>query len=149
MMWRKSNMVIDAIGVTPSSDATGLNKNSIVNQTEFLKIMLAQLRFQDPLKPMDNQQFVAQLAQFSALEINREQSDKVNTLLAVESNSQSIGLLGRNVEFYTDTGTAVGTVTAITIADGSPSLTVVGSDNKPFVNISPARVRLIRPSQGN
>jgi len=142
-------MAINAIGVTSSSDSSAVNQNSIVNQTEFLKIMLAQLRYQDPLKPVDNQQFVAQLAQFSALEINRQQSDKVNTLLAVESNSQSIGLLGRNVEFYTDTGTAVGTVTAITIADGSPSLTVQGTDNVPYVNISPSRVRLVRPSQGN
>ncbi len=39
-----------------------------VNKEEFLKLLVAQLQNQDPMNPMDNQQFVAQLATFSSLE---------------------------------------------------------------------------------
>jgi len=142
-------MAIDAIGVTSSSNSDALSKSSSITQQDFLKIMLTQLRFQDPLKPQDNQQFVAQLAQFSALELSREQKTNTDTLLAVQSNTQSIDLLGRSVEFYTDTGTAVGTVTAVTVSNGSPALTINGTDNLPYTNVSPSRIRLIRPAQGN
>ena len=60
-------------------------RNATVTQEDFLQILLTQLRFQDPLKPVDNQQFVAQLAQFSALEINRQQSEKIDTLLQINA----------------------------------------------------------------
>ena len=59
-------MAIESIGAAPL--AAGAPANAAVSQEDFLKILLTQLRFQDPLKPIDNQQFVAQLAQFSALE---------------------------------------------------------------------------------
>ena len=45
-----------------------LKPTAYVGTPDFLKILLTQLRFQDPLKPVDNEQFVAQLAQFSSLE---------------------------------------------------------------------------------
>jgi flagellar basal-body rod modification protein FlgD len=45
-----------------SSSSTAINKN------EFLKLLVAQLKNQDPLSPVDNQQFIAQLATFSSLE---------------------------------------------------------------------------------
>ena len=63
----------------------------MIAQEQFLRILLAQLRFQDPLKPVDNQQFVAQLAQFSALEINRQQSEKIDTLLQIKRVGQAHG----------------------------------------------------------
>ena len=76
-------MAIDAIGLAGSTD-TSVPKNASISQEAFLKILLTQLRFQDPLKPVDNQQFLAQLAQFSAIEINRQQSEKIDTLLTKE-----------------------------------------------------------------
>ena len=57
-------MAIDAIGALADS-SSGVPANAGIGQEDFLRILLAQLRFQDPLKPVDNQQFVAQLAQFS------------------------------------------------------------------------------------
>ncbi|MES1190162.1 MAG: flagellar hook capping FlgD N-terminal domain-containing protein [Steroidobacter sp.] len=142
-------MTIDAIGIVPSTDNTSLSQVNSLGEQDFLNIMLTQLQFQDPLKPIDNQQFVAQLAQFSALEINREESNNVNNLLAVESNSQSIGLLGRNVEVATNSGSAVGNVTAISVAKGSPALTVTTSDGSVLTGVSPSNVTLIKPTQGN
>src|SRR3954462_1947700 len=90
-------MAVDALGaVGTSTDTTP--KNATVTQDAFLKILLTQLKFQDPLKPVDNQQFLAQLAQFSAIEINRQQSEKIDSLLQLNSSGQAIGLLGQQVE---------------------------------------------------
>ena len=54
-------MAIDAIGLAAQSDSA-IPANASIGQEDFLRILLTQLRFQDPLKPVDNQQFVAQLA---------------------------------------------------------------------------------------
>jgi flagellar basal-body rod modification protein FlgD len=116
-------MAIDAIGVPNTAD-TAAPRNATVSQEAFLKILLAQLRFQDPLKPMDNQQFLAQLAQFSAIEINRQQSDKIDTLLQINSTGQAIGLLGQSVEVSGAQGAGVGEVTAVSFRSGEPTLTV-------------------------
>ena len=83
-------MAVSAIGVVPQSSAGGIPANAGIGQDDFLRILLTQLQFQDPLKPVDNQQFVAQLAQFSALEINRQQSEKVDTLLGISGADQAV-----------------------------------------------------------
>src|ERR1700754_565760 len=115
-------MAIDSIGaVNNTGDAI---RNAGIAQEDFLRILLAQLRFQDPLKPVDNQQFVAQLAQFSALEINRQQSEKVDTLLTIEASNQAVGLIGKSVEVRSVQGSTVGTVKAISFSTGEPRLTI-------------------------
>jgi flagellar basal-body rod modification protein FlgD len=56
--------------ITAQSATTGTNNsraNQSLDQAAFLRLMTAQLQFQDPTKPLDNQQMVAQLAQFSSV----------------------------------------------------------------------------------
>lgn len=116
-------MAIDAIG--SASSASDVPASAQLNQEDFMRILLAQLQFQDPLKPMDNQEFVAQLAQFSGLEINRQQSEKIDQLLAIQSVDQSVGIIGKSVEVQTATGSStVGNVTAVSFRSGEPRLTV-------------------------
>lgn len=137
-------MAIESIGATPTT--TAVPTNSLLGQEDFLKILLTQLQFQDPLKPIDNQEFVAQLAQFTGLEINRQVSDKTDSLLTIQSATQSLGLLGRVVEVSTDTGSQVGTVTAISFQGGTPALTVKTATGQFLTDVSPSRVSLIRSS---
>jgi flagellar basal-body rod modification protein FlgD len=137
-------MAIDAIGITGST-TQGVPRNAAVNQEEFLSILLTQLRFQDPMKPMDNQQFVAQLAQFSALEINRQQSEKIDSLLQMNSTGQAVNLLGQRVEVGGAAGSSVGEVFAITFTpDGQPRLSVRGSAGNPLTGVRLSDVRLIQ-----
>ena len=56
-----------------------------LTQADFLRILSTQLTFQDPMKPMDSTRFMAQMAQFSALEQSRQSNDKLDTLLAFQS----------------------------------------------------------------
>jgi len=136
-------MAIDAIGAVADS-SSAVTQNAGIGQEDFLRILLAQLRFQDPLKPVDNQQFVAQLAQFSALELSRQQSERIEQLAGIQATDQAVNLLGRTVEIgNADGGSTVGNVTAVSFSSGEPRLTVV-SNGTTFVDLRLANVVLIR-----
>ena len=136
-------MAVDAIGASGNATSS-VPANAGIAQEDFLRILLAQLRFQDPLKPVDNQQFVAQLAQFSALEINRQQSEKIDRLLGMQAADQAVGLIGRQVEVRNaQGGSSVGTVAAISFRSGEPQLTLT-SNGTTLVDISLADILLVR-----
>jgi flagellar basal-body rod modification protein FlgD len=138
-------MAVDAIGIVPSATPT-VTANTSISQQDFLQILLTQLQFQDPLKPVDNEQFIAQLAQFTALEINRQQSQSVDNLLAVSASNQAIGLIGKSVQISSTTGsngTAAGTVTAVQFVNGSAQLTVTTSSNEVITAVPLSDVTLI------
>ena len=131
-------MAIDAIGANLTAD-TSVPKNAEIGQDAFMRILLTQLRFQDPLKPMDNQQFVAQLAQFSALELNRQSVEKMDSLLQMNAAEQAVALLGNTVEMRSNG--AVGKVTDVSFdADGKAVLTLKTADSQIGVNASPSDV---------
>ncbi len=84
-------------GTDPSSAAQG---SSSLGKDAFLKLLVAQLSHQDPLKPMDGTQMISQLAQFSALEQAVAQSSKLDLLsaqLTGLSNSSATDLVGKTV----------------------------------------------------
>jgi flagellar basal-body rod modification protein FlgD len=137
-------MAVDAIGAL-ADPTRSVPTNAGIAQEDFLRILLAQLRFQDPLKPVDNQQFVAQLAQFSALEINRQQSEKVDQLLSMQAADQAVGLIGKRVEVNSAQGggSTVGTVAAISFRTGEPLLTLT-SNGTTLVDIKLSDIVLIQ-----
>ncbi len=131
-------MATSAIGsATASSGLNGINLDS------FLKIVLAQLTYQDPLKPVDSAQFVSQLAQMTSLEQSRQLTDKVDSLLSVQAATQVIGLLGKQVEVATDTGSAVGNVTSVTFQNGTPQFSIT-SGSTVLPNITADKIILVR-----
>ena len=92
---------------------------------DLLNILITQLRFQDPLKPVDNEAFIAQLAQFSALEQTQELNTRIDTLNATQSTLQSVGLLGRTIDIASASGQiTTGTVISVALASGTPQLTI-------------------------
>jgi flagellar basal-body rod modification protein FlgD len=131
-----------AIGtVTASSSA--LQANSM-GMEDFLKILLTQLMYQDPLKPVDNQEFMAQMAQFTALEQSQQLNEKMSLLVANQAALQSVGLLGRTVDL-TSNGTAMtGSVTALSLSGESPSVTVTTTTGATLPNISLSQITAVR-----
>jgi flagellar basal-body rod modification protein FlgD len=135
-------MTVQAIGgVTSSQSATAASLS--ISQADFLRILVTQLSFQDPLKPVDNEQFIAQMAQFTTLEQTRQLTDQMDSLLAVQASTQSVGLIGKTVEVTTDTGTSQGTVTTVTFASGQPSLSLQLADGSFLTGVSPAAVTVV------
>lgn len=137
-------MTIDTIGRVANQGVQP--QQTSLNLNDFLKIFLTQLNFQDPLKPVDNREFLAQLAQFSSLELSKEANDTNSALFDVTGVSQSVGLLGHDVQIQgSNNNTTVGQVIAVQIGqDGSPQLTLRASDGSSVVGISPAQVTLVR-----
>ena len=135
-------MAIDAIGASTQAPDNSLQQ-AVVSQEDLFKILLTQLNYQDPLKPMDNAEFIAQLAQFTSLEQARQTNDNIESLLRMQSTGQSVGLLTRTVQVATQTGTEVGQVTTITFTEGSPKLTVKTSDGRFINNVALSQVQII------
>jgi flagellar basal-body rod modification protein FlgD len=136
-------MAIDAIGATTQTSSSPAQQ-AVVNQEDLFKILLTQLNYQDPLKPLDNAEFIAQLAQFTSLEQSRQTNENIETLLQMQSADQSVGLLTKTVEVTTASSREVGQVTTITFQDGSPQLTVKTQDGRFINNVALSQVQIIR-----
>ncbi len=115
-------MAVETIGVVGNTSTTP--QNASLGQEDFMKILLTQLQFQDPLKPMDNQQFMAQMAQFTSLEMTRQQNDKTDSLLTIQSSSQALSLIGKAVDVQTASGAQQGSVISVAFQNGIPIMTV-------------------------
>lgn len=88
-----------ATGSSTSGQTTGRKTGAMqeMGKDAFLQLLVTQLRHQDPLSPQDNSAFVAQMAQFTALEQMQNLNIAVAKLLEQQSNLQAPSLLGRNV----------------------------------------------------
>lgn len=136
-------MAVTTIGGSTAQAQNSTTQSSAIGQEDFLKILLTQLNYQDPLKPLDNQEFLAQMAQFSSLEQTRQLNDRIDTLLTIQSTSQSIGLLGKTVDVTTSSGTTTGQVTTLTFQEGQAQLTVKVGDQF-LTGITLSQVTLVR-----
>lgn len=143
-------MSVQSIGTTLSGSASAALQAPALSLQDFLQVLLTQLQYQDPLKPMDNDQFLAQMAQFSTLALQQEQNDKTDSLLTIQSATQVVGLLGASVQVTTSTGGEIGTVSAVSFqSDGTPQLTLQLSNGIVLDGISLSQVTLIQAPSNN
>ena len=93
----------------------------------FLQLLVTQLRYQDPLNPQDNSAFIAQMAQFSALEQMQNLNDTMKQLLELQTSMKSIApaYLGLQVALCGEDGKIVeGIVSAVEFIEQQPWLVV-------------------------
>jgi flagellar basal-body rod modification protein FlgD len=122
-----------AAGTSSTSAQISAESAGVVGKDDFFKMLIAQIKYQDPLNPQDGAAFAAQLAQFSSL----EQLTSLNETLAAQSTSysqlmnlQSVGLIGKEVEANaidpetSASVTVTGEVTAVQFRDNAIYLTV-------------------------
>lgn len=131
------------MAVNPISASTALQGKSLGMQDLF-KVMLTQLTYQDPLKPMDNQQFIAQIAQFTALQATQALNEQMGQLIVAQSATQTIGLLGRNVEANVDGRQIAGTVVSMSMEKGSPLMTLKDANGKLTADVAFAQIISVR-----
>lgn len=138
-------MAVNLIGGVTSGTTQAFNLQSRgIGQEDFFKILVTQLSYQDPMKPMDNQQFLAQIAQFTGLEQTRQMNERIDTLLSIQSVTQSIGLIGRTVEVFTQSGPVVGAVTTLNFEGGQPFLTVRTANGQSLVGLTLDQITVVR-----
>ncbi|MFP4375878.1 MAG: flagellar hook assembly protein FlgD [Spirochaetales bacterium] len=85
-----------------------------LGKDEFLKILMTQLTNQDPTEPMQDREFIAQMAQFSSLEQMTNMADQFKQLGGILQSSQAMGLLGRTVDITLGGRLITGEVTEVT-----------------------------------
>jgi flagellar basal-body rod modification protein FlgD len=104
------------------STDTFTNPASALNQTDFLKLLVAQIQYQDPMNPQSDTQMASQLAQFTSLQ---QSTQSTSSLAMMQANS----LIGSTVNLQVDaTHTASGVVTGVVMNNNTPELTVGGSN---------------------
>ena len=106
------------------SSAPGALQSSNLGLQDFMKILLTQLTYQDPLKPMNNQEFIAQVAQFTSLEQAQQLNTKLGQLVVNQSALQSVGLIGRTVTAEAGGTSVTGTVASISLAGNIPLISI-------------------------
>lgn len=116
-------METESIGAV-SNGSIDIAQRAGLQQEDFLKVLLAQLTYQDPLKPLDNNEFIAQFAQLTNLQQTQAMSDKLDSLLTFQAGAQAVGLLNKSVNLQTETGSKAGSVIAIAFVSGVPNLEV-------------------------
>ena len=105
-----------------TSQAAKSGTNSAMGKDQFLKLFVAQLQHQDPMNPMQDSDFMGQMASFSTLE-------QVSNLATENARSNAISLLGRTVTYKDKDGAEhTGAVEKVSTKDGKPSLTVGGTE---------------------
>ncbi|MDR6411317.1 flagellar hook assembly protein FlgD [Paraburkholderia terricola] len=135
------------MAISPVSSSTSVNKqiDSLgLDMQSLLQIILTQLTYQDPLKPVDNFEFVSQLAQFTSLEQARQMTDKIDNLLSVQSATQTVSLLGRNVDVQTDTALLTGVVKSVSFANSQPQLTIETESGSFLTNANISQIVSVR-----
>ncbi|MCL6646762.1 MAG: hypothetical protein K6U89_00315, partial [Chloroflexi bacterium] len=95
-----------------------------VKQADFLKLLAAQLQYQNPLEPAKDTEFLGQLAQFDSLQKMEELTRTMSSLLTVAQLSSTSALLGKRVTATSKGETVSGVVQRITLANGEALLQV-------------------------
>lgn len=135
--------MIEAIGGNITTETQSLENNSIA-QEDFIRLFLAQLTNQDPLEPVDNSEFLAQMAQFTGLEQSRLLNENMNNMLAMNSSMQGLELLGKNVEVINGATLFNGVVEGISFTPQGLSLTVQNDQNQFINDVSLSDVTLVQ-----
>lgn len=88
-----------------------------LDKDDFLKILITQLQHQDPTSPLQDKEFIAQMAQFSSLEQMTNMSEGFKKLQGLLASSEAASVLGRNVEVRKGEGLVTGVVTQVVRGD--------------------------------
>ena len=112
-------MTVPAISPTAANGTSRSDAKSktMVDYESFLKLLVAEMKNQDPTKPMDSTDFIAQLATFSQVEQSVQSNTKLDQILQASALSQASALIGREVT--SADGKTTGVVTEVKVkSDG-------------------------------
>jgi flagellar basal-body rod modification protein FlgD len=125
---------------TATAASSAKKADQVLGKDDFLKLMVAQMKNQDPMNPSDDKDNIAQMAQFSSLEQITNLATATQKLADSMQMTQTLGLIGHTVSYKAADGTLTsGQVTSVDVAGGAPSLTV--GDN---TDVDPSVVTQVR-----
>ncbi len=115
----------------------------------FLQLLVAQVRYQDPLEPMNNNEAMAQTAQFTMVEQMTRVAEQQNELLAFQQATLAAGMIGRSATGIDEVSGALisGLVTSVEFNQGDPQLVIDGQRVAVDSIISTSAVDVQAPDQ--
>ena len=126
----QSTSATGATGATGSA-ATDSQNSMPINQDQFLQMLMAELKNQNPMNPnsSDPMQFVTELAQFTSVEQQTYTAESTQTIAAGQNTASAISLIGHTVDFDDPTSglSGTGTVQSVEITSSGPTLTIDGT----------------------
>ena len=108
-----------------ANTVNGRTASQQLGKDDFLKLLITQLSNQDPTNPMEDTQFIAQMAQFSSFEQMTNMNESFNKMAAMINSSQAAATIGRTVDIDVGDTTARGVVEATTMGS-QPQVMVNG-----------------------
>ena len=119
-------------GYQPTTATATTTKQGTVGKDDFLKLLTAQLRTQDPSAPTDMSQMTQQMTQFSIVEQLISLNESMTQQTTATSQAQALSLLGKTVTWTADDGsTNTGLVEHVAVAGGSPVLRIGDQEVNP------------------
>jgi flagellar basal-body rod modification protein FlgD len=116
---------------TGTTAATAAQNSMPINQNQFLQMLMAELKNQNPMNPnsSDPMQFVQELAQFTSVEQETYTAESTQTMAANQSTASAVALIGHTVTYTDPTtqATATGKVQSVDITANGPTLTINGT----------------------
>lgn len=115
-----------AASTAAASSIPALGGKQGLGQVDFMKLLMAQMRNQNPMDPQNGADFAAQLAQFSSLDGINKMNQNFSSLLTLQGLSQGTNLIGKNVVYTKDAAgnTARGTVGSVSVIGGQIQLVI-------------------------
>lgn len=114
--------------LTSAANAAG------VNQSEFVQLLVAELKNQDPLQPMDPTTFMGQMVQFEELDQLATVAANLRQVETAQAVAEGVALIGRTITYQGSQGPETGSVAGVTLVGGQVSLTV-GSKSVPLSEV--------------
>jgi flagellar basal-body rod modification protein FlgD len=140
-----SSPSIAALTANPANAATARVTKRTLGQEDFLKLITVQLSSQDPLKPMEDTAFIAQMAQFSSLEQSSQLAREFSALRSLNELNSAGSMLGRQVTVKSgEDQTLTGVVQATDSSGATPRLLI---DGKLYPASAVTRVELFAPTE--
>lgn len=120
------NEINQIASLTPAATATSTASDRVASE-DFFRVLSAQISTQNPLEPMDENQFLSQMAQFTQLEETLTTNDQLRDLTMLQENiaaiqqmTQGSSLIGQSIEYIdpTDSSEQSGDVQAVRVQNG-------------------------------
>lgn len=114
-----------------NKSSTTRQTSSLLDKDAFLRLLVEQLKNQDPMNPQDSSEFLAQMAQFTIVEqltnLNEEITEGISRLILSQEMAEASGLLGKQVGIETEDGTVNGLVEKIVVSEEGIKIFVNGN----------------------
>lgn len=125
---------ISTITASNNNTATAVKDNSVIDNDDFMTLLFAQMKNQDPMKPMDSSEMMSQIATLNSLNALLSIKESISTLNSSQTLSYATSLIGKTINAVpdpNDTSTIVtGVVTSMTTYNGETLVQIGDTDVK-------------------